>query len=128
MKKLKIFIIEESPFFLRWFRKLILPLPSMHIIGEAKDPINALKCLHRLKPDAVIMDMNTQLRFGIDLVRSIRAITPVPKLIVLTSEHYDAYQRKAFYKVDFLIDKLTEYHRIPEILKGFAVQNGYRPA
>ncbi len=71
MKKLRIMIVDESPFFRRWFRELI-------------------------------------------------KITPVPKVILLTSEAYCRYQRKVSEKADFLLDKFTEYNKIPEILKSFA--------
>lgn len=120
MKCVRVFLIDESPFFLRWFRSLISALPSVRIIGEARDPISAIRFLQRLSPDAVIMDMKTQLRFGIDLVRSIRKISPVPKIIVLTSDIFDEYRGMAFGKTDFLLDKCTEYRRIPEILQWVA--------
>lgn len=120
MKKLRIFIVDESPFFRRWFRKLILSVPGSRILGEAEDPLSALRSIRRLKPDAIIMDVKTQWRCGVDLIRNIRKLTPVPKVIVLTSEGYCRYQRKISEKADFLLDKLTEYDQIPEILKRVA--------
>lgn len=62
------------------------------------------------------MDVKVQWRFGIDLVKNIRKVNPIPRVIMLTSEVWRRQQPKAPGKVDFLIDKLTEYNRIPEIL------------
>jgi chemotaxis response regulator CheB len=116
-------IVDESPFFRRWFRKLILTLPGVQIIGEPKDPLSALRFIRIMRPDAVVMDAKIQLRFGIDLVRSIRTITPIPRVIMLTSELSELccrYQSKVSEKADVLLDKLTEYDKIPEILRSFA--------
>lgn len=126
MKKLRVMIVDESPFFRRWFRKLILTLPGVQIIGELQDPLSALRFIRIMKPDAVVMDAKIQWRFGIDLVRSIRTITPIPRVIMLTSELCCRYQSKVSEKADFLLDKLTEYDKIPEILKSFT--SGSAPA
>ena len=120
MKKLRIMIVDESPFFRRWFRKLILTLPGVRILGETKDPLSALKFIRIMKPDAILMDAKTQWHLGIDIIKSIRKITPVPAVILLTSEACCRYQKKVSEKADFLVDKLTEYNKIPEILKSFA--------
>ena len=118
MRNLRIFIVDESPFFRKWFRKLLLAIPGIHIVGEARDPLSTLKLVRKLKPDAIVMDLKTQWRFRVDLIRNIRNITPIPKVIVLTSETYCRYQRKVYEKADFVLDKLTEYNKIPEILTG----------
>lgn len=116
MKNLKVFIIDESLFFRRWFRKLIRALPGIQIIGEAKDPLSALNIIRRVKPDVIIMDIKVQWRFGIDLVKNISKVNPIPRVIMLTSEVWRRQQPKVPGKADFLIDKLTEYNKIPEIL------------
>ncbi len=118
MKNLRIFIVDESPFFRRWFRRLLTTIPGIHIVGEAMDPLSMLKFVKRLKPDAVVLDLKAQWRFRNDLVVSIRNITPVPKVIVLTSNAYCRYQEKIYEKADFVLDKLTEYNKIPVILNG----------
>jgi DNA-binding NarL/FixJ family response regulator len=120
MRHFRILIVDESPFFRNWFRRLILTIPKIEIIGEAKDALSALCFLRRVKPDAIIMDVKTQWRSGTDLIKSFRRITPISKVIVLTSEVYCQYQRKASEKADVLLDKITEYNKIPEILSRFA--------
>lgn len=120
MKNLRIFIVDESPFFRRWFRKLILSVPGVHIIGEARDPLSALKFIRKLKPDAIVMDVKTQWRCGIDLLKNIGKLTPIPKVIMLSSETYCRHQRKISERADFLVDKITEFELLPDILKRVA--------
>lgn len=126
MGHFRILIVDESPFFRNWFKRLILTIPKIQVIGEAKDARGALSFIHRVKPDAIIMDVKAQLRFGTDLIKSFRRITPMSKVIVLTSEGYRRYQRKASEKADVLLDKITEYNKIPEILDRFASRSASR--
>jgi len=128
MRHFRVLIVDESPFFRNWFRRFILTIPKIQIIGEAKDALSALSFIRRVKPDAIIMDVKTQLRFGTDLIKSFRLITPMSKVIVLTSEGYRRYQRKASETADVLLDKITEYNKIPEILNQFASRPASRCA
>jgi len=120
MRKLQVLIVDESAFFRRWFGKLILAIPGIQIIGEAKDPLSALRSTCRIKPDAIIIDAKARKRFGIDVLKHLRGSVPVPKVIMLTSDIYCRYQQNVTEKADFLLHKFTEYHKIPEILKRFA--------
>jgi chemotaxis response regulator CheB len=116
MKNLKVFIIDESPFFLRWLRKLVPSRPEIRIVGEAKDPLAALEFIRRMKPDVIIMDFKMQWRFGIDLAGNLGRVKPIPRIIMLTSDIWRRRQRKEIGSADFFIDKMREYHLIPEIL------------
>ncbi len=120
MKHFRVLIIDESFFFRNWLRRLIQTVPKIQIIGEAKDALSAMRFLRTVKPDALIIDIKTQWRHGTDLIKSFRQITPISKVIVLTSEGYLRYQKKASEKADALLDKITEYHKIAEILSRYA--------
>jgi len=117
---LKVFIIDESPFFRRWFSRLVLALPGIRIIGEASDSFSALKIIRRKRPDVIIMDVKTQLSFGVNLIGNIRKLNPIPKVIMVASEACSFNRGKISEKADYLLDKLTEYEKIPDILKRFS--------
>ena len=123
MRKLKVLIVDESAFFRTWFGKLILAIPEIQIIGEAKDPLSALRFMRKAKPDAIIIDSKTRKRFGIDVLKHLRVAAPVPKVIMLTSDIYFRYRHNVSEKGDFLLNKFTEYQKIPEILKRFALSS-----
>lgn len=121
MEKLKVLIVDESAFFRRLFRRLILAIPGIRIIGEADDPLVALRFIRTTRPDAIIIDAKTERRFGIDVLRHLQGPAPIPKVIMLTGDVYFRYRRDASRKADFLLHKFTEYNRIPEILKRFTL-------
>ena len=120
MRHFRVLIVDESLFFRNWLRRLIQTIPKIQIIGEAKDTFSALCFLNTVKPDAIIIDMKTQLRLGTDLIKSFRQISPISKVIVLTSEGYLRYQRTISEKADVFLDKITEYNKIAEILNRYA--------
>ena len=100
--------VAYSLFFRNWLRRLIHTIPEIQVIGEAKDAFSALSFLHTVKPDAIIIDLKTQWRLGTDLIKSFRQITPISKVIVLTSEGYLRYRRKVSEKADVILNKITD--------------------
>lgn len=120
MKKMKVFIVDESPFFRRWFRKLVLALPGTRVLGAASDPLTALKFIRIMRPDAILLDAKTQWHFGIDFIKSLRTASPISKVILLTGQACCLCQKKVVAKADFLLDKVTEYNKIPDVLRQCA--------
>lgn len=118
MKKLRIFVLDESPFFLARIRKFIVSLPGIRIVGEGRSPLSALHCIHKIRPDVIVMDLKAHSRFGVDMLRSIGRMTPVPTVILLANGICNRSVGKAWEKADYLLDKLTECHKIPEILSA----------
>jgi hypothetical protein len=76
-----------------------------------------------VKPDVIIVDMKTQWRLGTDLIKSFRQITPISRIIGLASGGYLLYQRKTAEKAEVLLNKITEYNKIADILNSYA--SGY---
>ncbi len=117
---MKVFLLDDSPLFLRKLKKFLSGLPGIKIIGEARNPLKAIGRIKKLKPDAVIVDMKIYKILGIDILKNIRKIRPIPKIIMLTNELYRDYNEKLDIKADFFIDKFTEMNRITELLKLIA--------
>ncbi|HET6515177.1 MAG TPA: response regulator [Thermodesulfovibrionales bacterium] len=120
---MKIFLVDDSVVFRGWLRKVISSVPGIELIGEARDPLQAVQQIRLLKPDTVILDMRARRRFGIDILQGIQEITPSPVTIVLTNKLYHLSSEHARIKADFLVDKFTERSKIPDILRR-AVRQG----
>lgn len=125
MRRFRVLIVDESLFFRNWLRKLVMAIPKIQIIGEAEDALSALHFLRKakVKPDVIIVDMKTQWRLGTDLIKSFRQITPISRIIGLASGGYLLYQRKTAEKAEVLLNKITEYNKIADILNSYA--SGY---
>jgi len=103
--------------------KMLSSDPEIHIIGTAKDGLEAIEKVQSMKPDIVTMDIEMPRMDGIEALKRIMASTPVPVIMVssLTVEGarvtLDALE---FGAVDFIPKNLSDLSinivKIQEIL------------
>jgi len=94
--------LDHSTIVRRWAISLMSGLPGFEIIGGAQDPHKAIGQLMRQKPDVLIMDERMQRELGIDILQSIRDLTPPPMVIMLTNKVFNRLQQKVTdVKADF---------------------------
>ncbi|MCF7861692.1 chemotaxis response regulator protein-glutamate methylesterase [Candidatus Woesearchaeota archaeon] len=82
MTKIKVFIIDDSPFFRRLLRDIIESDPDMKVIGTAFNGIDAISKLKRLEPDVLTLDLEMPDMDGIDFLREQMKVRPIPTVIV----------------------------------------------
>lgn len=58
--------------------------PTIQIVGEAADGVNAVELAHRLRPDVVLMDLQLPVLSGVEATRQIAQELPDVKVIMLT--------------------------------------------
>jgi len=59
--------------------------PELEIVGEARDGAEALKMVHQLRPDVVLMDLIMPVMDGISATVAIRREAPETEVVALTS-------------------------------------------
>ena len=59
------------------------------IVGEAEDGLQALREIERLRPDAVLVDINIPKLFGLDLIK--RIAREYPRVLVVILSAYDKF-------------------------------------
>ncbi|MEP2600520.1 MAG: response regulator, partial [Paraglaciecola sp.] len=84
----RILIVDDSTFFRRRITQILEQDNELEVVGEAKDGLEALAEVKRLKPDVVTMDVEMPVLDGISAVKNIMAMAPVPIIMFssLTSE------------------------------------------
>ncbi|HTR44551.1 MAG TPA: response regulator [Thermodesulfovibrionales bacterium] len=118
---MRVFLIEDSALVRRWRKSLLCGLERIKVVGDTGEPIAALNQIRALKPEAVILDMRLQKKYGVDLLRSIREITPSPMLIMLTHRFYrNNLTESAGTQADFSFDKFGEWDKLSEALNTVA--------
>jgi two-component system response regulator DesR len=65
------------------------------VVGQAKDGETALKLVRALRPDILLTDIEMAGMSGLDLARAVRAETPAPRVIVVTTFARLGYLRRA---------------------------------
>jgi two-component system chemotaxis response regulator CheB len=87
-KKIKVLIVDDSAFMRNALSKMISSDPELQVIATARDGIEAIDKVNSLKPDIVTLDVEMPRMNGLEALRIIMDINPVPVLMVssLTSD------------------------------------------
>jgi len=93
MSKVKVLIVDDSAFMRGAIARLLGGDDRFHVVGQAKDGIEAVRLAGELAPDVVTMDFNMPGLNGAEATRRILATRPVG--IVMLSAHTAAGAREA---------------------------------
>jgi len=87
-----IFIIDDNSAVRLGIRRQ-LETSGFEVCGEARDGLDALDKLSRVRPDLIILDMSMPRMNGIDAARHLKYICPnVP--VILFTEYADVFRRQ----------------------------------
>lgn len=108
---IKVLVVDDSAFMRKALSDMISSDPELKVIDTARDGIDAIEKVQKLRPDIVTLDVEMPRMGGLEALKHIMAKTPVPVLMVssLTTEGalatLDALDLGA---VDFLPKNLSE--------------------
>jgi DNA-binding NarL/FixJ family response regulator len=106
---MKILIVDDSAVVRERLVGMLSEIEGVEIAGEAENPQEAIEAIRRLKPDAVVLDIQMPGGNGIDVLEQIKKDSPAPMVIMLTNFPYPQYRKKCMeIGADFFFDKSTE--------------------
>ncbi|MCX8069582.1 MAG: response regulator, partial [Thermodesulfovibrionales bacterium] len=79
---IKVLIVDDSAFMRNALTNMLSSDPEIKIIGTAKDGLEAVELVSKLKPDIVTMDVEMPRMDGITALKNIMEKTPVPVIMV----------------------------------------------
>lgn len=85
MNKIRVFIVDDHPFFREGLRRVIAAERDLEVIGEASDGEEAVEQVSRLLPDVVVMDVNLPRVNGLEATRRIKGVHPEVGVVILTA-------------------------------------------
>ena len=91
MKNLKIVLAEDHTILREGLRALLSADPSFEIVGEACDGRDAVRCVEKLVPDLLLMDLSMPRMSGMEAIREIKKRYPEIKIIALTVHKTEEY-------------------------------------
>ena len=82
------------------FRKIIFSTleknPSLQIVGEVSDGLEAVRKAEELQPDLILLDVGLPTLNGIEAARQIRRVSPESKIVFVSQESSHDVVQKAF--------------------------------
>jgi DNA-binding NarL/FixJ family response regulator len=118
-KKMRVFIADDSAVIVERLADLLREIPGVELAGHASDAMEAIRCIQRIKPDAVILDFQMPGGSGLDVLRAIRPDHPGLCVLICTNYPYPQYREECLGAgANFFLDKFSEFEKIPAILRG----------
>lgn len=114
---MNVFIVEDSEIVREHMQTMLSAIPGVSVVGYAADELGAIKCINKLLPDVVTLDLRLQPGSGISVLENIKKQHPEIKVIVLTNytdEFYANSCKKA--GADYFFDKTFQFSRVRSAL------------
>jgi DNA-binding NarL/FixJ family response regulator len=89
--KYRLVIAEDHTILREGLRALLASNPDLDVVGEAEDGREAIRCVEKLKPNLVLMDLSMPRMNGMEAIREIKKLSPETKVLVLTVHKTDEY-------------------------------------
>ncbi|NVM22604.1 MAG: response regulator transcription factor [Desulfobacterales bacterium] len=90
-KKQRIVIAEDYAILREGLRSLLSTNPDFDIVGEAEDGREAIRCVEKLAPDLVLLDLSMPRTSGMDAIKEIKRLCPETKILALTVHKAEEY-------------------------------------
>ena len=113
------FIVDDSTAVRERLANLLSDIPEVHIVGQAQDGTTAVSEIRATAPDVVILDINLPGENGIEVLRTIKGISPAPMVLMLTNYAHPLYWKKCMNEgADGFFDKSTEFHKTLDVFRS----------
>ena len=89
--KLNIVLADDHTILREGLRALLAADANFKIVGEARDGREAVRCVEKLGPDLILMDLSMPRMSGMDAIREIKRRYPDTKIIALTVHKTEEY-------------------------------------
>ncbi len=82
---IRIMIVDDHAVVRKGIQALLATEPSLEVIGEAEDGLQAVTLFEELKPDVLLLDLLMPRMSGIEVIRELKGKYKNVKILVLTS-------------------------------------------
>jgi len=117
-KQMKIFIADDSMAVVERLADLLEEVQGTQLVGQAGDVPEAIRGIQKMKPDALILDLQMPGGSGLDVLRAIRMDHPYLYVLICTNYSHPQYREQCLSAgANFFLDKSAEFEKIPTILR-----------
>ena len=89
--KVRMVLADDHTILREGLRVLLSAVPNFEIVTEAKDGREAARCVEKLEPELLLMDLSIPRMSGMDAISEIKRRYPATKIIALTVHKTEEY-------------------------------------
>jgi DNA-binding NarL/FixJ family response regulator len=125
---MKVLIADDSRAIVERLADLLEEVAGVEIIGRAGSAGEAIRCIQKANPDAVILDVQMPGGSGLDVLRAIRPNHPKIYVLVCTNYSYPRMREECLSAgANAFLDKSAEFEKIPGIFRDL-IRRGAKAA
>lgn len=95
MKRITVLLADDNRGVRRGFRKILEVEDDLEVVGEAKNGLQAVSMVKKLRPALVLMDIGMPLLNGLQATCKILEAVPATKVLILSAHSDDVYIEEA---------------------------------
>jgi DNA-binding NarL/FixJ family response regulator len=92
----KVVIIEDHKILREGLKSMLSGNQLMHVVGEAGEGMEALRCVQKVNPDLVLLDLSMPKMDGISVLKEIKNRSPHVKILLLTMHESEEHILEGF--------------------------------
>lgn len=119
-----VLLVERSNVLRERLTRVLEEIPEVHVVAAARTRSEAARTAVSLHPDAVVIDPSAELG-GLELLREMRTLEPVPFVVVLTDDPSPTYCRRCLKDADLCLDMAHEIDALVSAIEARAVARDY---
>ena len=126
---MRVLVADDSDLVRLRLVDMLSDLKGIETVCEAKEGLEAIELIRKLRPDVVILDIRMPQKSGIESLKEINQLHPYgsdketlcrPKIIVLTIYPYPQFKERCIHLgANFFFDKSCEFEKVPSVIEGF---------
>jgi DNA-binding NarL/FixJ family response regulator len=112
----KVLVVDDSSVVRSRLVAMMSEVPGVEV-GEACSAEEALEVVRRTAPGVVLLDLRLPGKSGLAVLRDLKAVSPSPVVIVLTSHPTEHHRRSCLAQgADFFFDKSADFARVVQTI------------
>lgn len=122
-----IFIVDDSQALRDRLVSMLSEVEGIEVVGQAGNAAEAISGIRRLRPRAVVLDIQMPGGSGIEVLRTIKREAPPTVVVMLTNHTLAQYREKCMeLGADYFLDKTRDLDKLTEIFQDLVSSSGLK--
>ena len=122
-----IFIVDDSQALRDRLVSMLSEVEGIEVVGQAGNAAEAISGIRRLRPRAVVLDIQMPGGSGIEVLRTIKREAPPTIVVMLTNHTLAQYREKCMeLGADYFLDKTRDLDKLTEIFQDLVSCSGLK--